>query len=827
MPHGRGSPASGRAGRCGAGEEPSATPFACYAGVRPSAICIILLLAIGIGVNTAVFSVVRAVLLRPLPYAEPERLVYVWGGLDTRPGNRHGVMTGEYVAGVVDATRLLDSVAVVETWEGNLTAQVDLVGPDGAERLRGALVTPNFFETLGAAAAVGRTFSSTDGDRLVVISDALWRRRFGADPRIVGQPVRLATGRGSRSWSSFTVAGILPPDFRFTYPRETEIYLTRPWRDIRPIGALIYYSVARMKPGVTREQVQAELTAVARTIVRGYGVRPEYLDQALARAGMLVEPVTEHLQAEVRPGVLLLMAVAALVLLIACVNLGLLLLSRTADRRGELGLRAALGAGRGRIVSQLLTECFMLSIAGAVIGVAAAAITLPLLRSLMPPMVPRVDQIRIDPLVLAFAGGVMIVTAIVGALAPAAFVMRRDLLSSVRAGASGVTSDRGVLAVRRAILVLQVAVVVTLLVGSGLLLRSFWRLQHVDLGFTADNVVTMEMRLLNAKYREDGRVAAFAQDLLTHVRALPGVARAGLTTAVPMRGVDFVWVVGPKGQAAKAGNARSVDPEYFRIMNLRLRAGRTFTSGDTASSEPVVVVSESYGQRYFGSQSPVGRALTIGDRDARIVGVVDDVRYADPTRPAFPAFYRPLAQAPIELLCLVVQPHPGMVASVIGGVRAAVASIDAEQPVEGITTIDQILSASTADRRFYAVSTGAFAIVAVLLAIAGIFGVVSRSVSEQKRELAIRVALGADPRRLRRLVYGYGLIPAAAGTAAGLALAVGGSRLLHGFLFDVSATDSVTYAVSALLILTVAAVACHLPARRALRVQPMTILKAD
>jgi len=441
--------------------------------------------------------------------------------------------------------------------------------------------------------------------------------------------------------------------------------------------------------------------------------------------------------------------------------------------------------------------------------------------------VPRADQISLDPVVLAFAAGAMLLTAFVCALAPAWFVLSRDLLSSVRGAAHSTTGDRAVVASRRAVLVLQVAVVVVLLVGSGLLLRSFWRLQHVDLGFSADGVVTMEMRLLNPKYREPGRLAAFNRELLQRMRAVPGVANASVTTAVPMRGVDFMMVIGPEGQTALPGNARWVDPEYFKIMHLRLLAGRIFTDGDTATSEPVTVVSESYGRRYFGAASPLGRTLKTSDGRFRIIGVVRDTRYANAAREPFPAFYLSVSQDPSELLCLVAEPQPGMRAAVVDGMRTAIQALDAEQPVEGITTIDQIVSQSTADRRFYAVATGAFAFVALALAIAGVFGVVSRTVGERKRELAIRAALGAEPRRLVTAVYGYGVVPAAIGTAIGLAVAFAASRLLQSFLFEIAPTDAATYAGATALVIAVTAAACYLPARRALRVPPMLVLKTD
>ena len=791
-------------------------------------ICTILLLALGIGANAAVFSVVHAVLLRPLPYAEPDRLVFVWGGLETRPGNFHTILTGNDAEAIKTKATTLKSFALLRSWQNDLHTQVDLATSDGAERLRGVGVTPNFFEVLGARATRGRMFSSADtAEPVVVISDGLWRRRFGADPAIAGRTVMLTAGRAKRATSPYTIVGVVAPDFRFSYPRDTEIYLLMPWASIRPIGAVEFQMVARLKPPVTVDQAQAELNIIAKDQVRASYRRNRAAPEAeVQKAGMLVEPVADHLQAEARSGVLLLAAVASLVLLIACVNLGMLLLSRAVDRRGELGLRAALGAGAGRIVGQLTMESAVLSLAGGVVGLATVAVAMPAIRALMPPIVPRVDQIGVDPMVLAFAGALMLITTAVCGVGPAWIVLRRDLLDEVRRAPASSTGDRAILLSRRLIVSVQVAVVVVLLVGSSLLLRSFWRLQQIDLGYAAGDVVTMEMRLLGAKFREPGRIASFQENLLARVRAVPGVARAGLTTAVPMRGVDFVWSAGPRGGPNHAGNMRSVDPAYFHVMQLPLKAGRFLDSRDTATSEPVTVVSESYGRLHFGSASPLGRILSL-DHDVRIVGVVGDVRYADVTRDPYPAFYLPNAQHPVELICLVVEPQPGARAAVVSGLRAAVQAADPDQPVEGLTTIRQLVSQSTADRRFYAVTTGAFASVALLLAIAGIFGVVSRTVSERRRELAIRIALGAEPRRLVRLVYGYGLLPAAAGTVAGLATAYAGSRFLQGFLFQIAPTDAATFAGAAATVLAVTALACYLPARRTLRVQPMAVLKSD
>jgi predicted permease len=349
----------------------------------------------------------------------------------------------------------------------------------------------------------------------------------------------------------------------------------------------------------------------------------------------------------------------------------------------------------------------------------------------------------------------------------------------------------------------------------------------VDLGFIADGVVTMEMRLLNPKYLQEGRIAAFERDLLDRVREVPGVARASVTTSVPMRGVDFLMVIGPKGGRPRVGHMRSVDHAYFAVMQIPILAGRGFTSSDVTGSTPVMIVSQSYGRSHFGDLNPIGRTIHFDDKDVEIVGVAGDVRAADVVRNPAPAFYVPRPQSPSELICLVARPAPGARAAVISGIRAAIHAIDPEQPVQDITTVDAIVARSTSEERFYALLTGAFAGLALLLAVTGLFGVVSRSVTERRREIAIRVALGADTPSLFRLVFAYGLTPVVFGMFAGLWAAVAASRLLERFLFEVQPNDPATLAAVSLTLTAVACAACYLPARRAIMVVPMAALKSE
>lgn len=787
----------------------------------------LLTLALGVGANTAIFSLARAVLLRPLPYEQPDRLVHVWLERATPVDHsRHGILTGKHLIEWERRSTSFESFAVIESWDHNLGPRMDLFNPHGAERLRGAFVTSNFFELLGVRAAQGRTFDSEDalrGDNLLVLSDGLWRRRFGADRAIVGSPLDLIAGHRNRAAVRYRVIGVLPAGFRFTYPEETEAWTILPWSQIRPSFALSYQFVARLKNGVEPATAQAELTTMAQDVARAARRPEKYVRDTVA----LVETMPEHLTAAVRPGVLLLVAAAGVVMLIATVNVALLLLALMVARTREISLRTATGATRSRIARQLLVESGMLALAGAVLGVILASVLMPAFRAVVPPMLPRGEEMALDPAVLTFAIIVTVVTAILCGLIPAWHVHRRGLEVSLRQVSSAATGTPGIIVWRRVVVAAQMAVVLVLLVTASLLLHSFWRLQRVDLGFSGEGLVTMEMRLLNPKYRQQpGRRAEFQRAVMERVRALPGVQQASMTSAVPFRGVDFLSVIGLKGERGKGAYRRPVDPEYFALMRIPILAGRGFTAADDANSTPVVVVSRAYARALFGDASPLGRPLDFGDKEAEIVGMVGDVRHEDVTRAPAPALYLPRAQEPNELMCLVVRPAPGA-QGVAAAVRATVTAIDPEQPVERVTTLDRIVRENTAEERFYTVMTVSFGAVAVLLALAGLAGVVSRSVTERVREIAIRIALGAEPSRVVRQTVREGLYPVAFGLGAGLLGAWVTARMLQRFLFEVSPVDPLTYSVAIVLLAAAATAACYVPARRATRVEPMLALKEE
>lgn len=797
---------------------------------RSFAIAAIVLLALGVGANTVVFSLVEGVVLRPLPYADPERLVYLWSGTATNAGNRHQILTGSHVHEVARHNSFLESYAVTMPWDTTVQGYVDLMREDASDRLRGAFVTPNTFELLGVRASLGRTFGAGDDEAnpVAVISAGLWKRRFGGTPDVIGTQVRLAPGRTSRTQPSYTVVGVLPDTVQFTYPRDTEIFLLLPWTKIKEGRALEYTVIGRLRPGISTGQAEAEMTTLLRNVARGYtNVPPEYMPRLLEETRGMVEPLQHHVSAEVRPGLMLLAAVAALVLLIACVNLGLLMLARTVDRTTELAVRSALGAGTMRILRLLAVEGLVIAVGGGVAGVVFAAAALPVVTSLLPSIVPRAEGVALNATVLAFAALVTGVTAVVCGVVPGVIVTRRDLLAAIRRSGVTATGTRVAALWRSGVVGLQVAVVLVLLVGAALLLHSFWKLQNVNLGFEAGDLLTLETRLYNPKHRGSERIAAFEQALLAHVRTIPGVEQATVTTAVPMRGVDFRYVVGPPKGRPRPGQMRAVGPEYFDLMQIPLRAGRLFSERDTATAPAVMVVSEAYARQHFGKLNPVGRQIMVREKPIEIIGVVGDVRYEQVARDAAPAFYLPRAQSPTDLICLLVKPYPGMKASVAESLRGAVRAVDPDQPAEGLATVEEIVAESTADRRFYALATGAFAMVALLLAVAGLFGVVSRAVTERRREFAIRAAIGADSITIVRLVLSYGLLPVALGGVAGIVTAGAGARLLEAFLYEITPSDPVSYAGATALVLAVAVAACVRPAWRAVRLHPMTALRNE
>ncbi len=789
----------------------------------------VLVLALGIGANCAIFSLVHSVLLEPLPYERPEEVVMLWRASRQPDGSLSTQRTATNASVRLwreNSEGVLSDLAGLRTWDSTPEAWFDLVLRDRAERLRAALVTPNFFSVLGARAAMGRVFSPEDAAAghfdLIVLSHGLWQRAFGGDPDIVGRSVTFMSGRGdTRAGRPYTVVGVLPAAFRFTYPLETEVWAMYSWSEVRalsPMNLAFDGTVARLAEGVTFEAADARMRDVP-SIESSPGVEPRYYTG--------IQPITEWVVGETRPSMLLLAGVALLLLLIACATVANALLVRLAERRRELAVRASLGAGGWRLTRQLLTEGFTLSAAGAVGGTVLAVVLQPVFRSLVPFSVPRGDEMTVDVRVLLFGSAAAALVTVMAALAPVIHAARVDMASAMKSSSGSASAAPGTVRWRFAFVTAQAAVATAVLVGAILLLISLWRLHHVDLGYDADEVLTVEMRLVDESAGDEVRISRLQRELKERVRVLPGVIEVGMTSAVPLRGVDWSIRYHPVGgrEYAFSANMREVDPEYFSVMRIPLVSGRYFTVGDVANSEPVAVVTESAARELFSGENPLGKQI-VYRRPITIVGVVKDVRYQGLDQDPRPAVYLPRSQQPSELICLVLRTS-GEIDNMAATLRRAIHEVEPTLPAMNITTIGNIISGSVSDRRFYTTTTASFATLALLLVAAGLVVVITRSIAERRSELAIRSALGARTADLVSLVTGQGTMPVILGTILGLWGAWIGSRILEQFLFEVTIHEPAVYVGAGALALVVAVLACVIPARRISRLQPAEVLKCE
>ncbi|MGH9411982.1 MAG: ABC transporter permease [Vicinamibacterales bacterium] len=796
----------------------------------------ILTIALGVGLNGAVFALVRSVLLRPLPFRDPGRVVVLWshsGAQAGGPVDQSAIPQafGQFIDWRAYG-RSFDGVATVVPWKFDPQSDFDLIAADRAERLRAARVSSNFFDLIGGGAALGRLFSANDADVILsqeaVISNAFWRRTFGADPNVIGRTIHVLAGR-PRAMTVLTIVGVLEPDFRYSYPDETEIWTPITEAALAKTDRLQVFGqvVARLKAGVTPAQASAELTTLERSMAATHPRERFYrLEQTVTAT-----PFREQLTRSVRPLLVTLAGVAALVLLIACVNVANLLLARSLARARELAIRVALGAGRRRLLRQMLIESAVLGTLGGGVGLCALLAALPIWRAVVPSSLPRGDEIRIDVSVLVVCGAAVLAAILLGTLAAYFFGAARSPLQSIKDGSGGVVGGGARAAAwRRIVVATQVAVVFTLIVGAALLLQSFWRLSHVDLGYDGRQVLTMEMRVLGSQTG----IAQLQERILGAARALPGVTEAAMTSAVPMRGVDWVMSlnIAPPGQPAKGtdANEREVSSDYFKLMRIPLVSGRLFDSRDAAQSAKVAIVSQSFA-RILSADGPVlGRRLEAsrsGNDLTEIVGVVGNVRTQSIAKEARPAIYLPRAQDPVGLMCLVIRTAPGQLQSVAAAARSAIHRVDPTLPVQHVSTLDEIVAQSIADRRFDMATTTTFAGVALLLAIVGLAGVVSRSIVERIREIAVRAALGADGDRLRRMIVAQILRPVVAGLMIGLLSALWLTAVLRTQLFKINARDPLTFGAALVILAIVSALAAYVPARAATRVDPMEALRAE
>jgi putative ABC transport system permease protein len=784
---------------------------------------VILTLALGIGANAAIFTVVNAVLLRPLPYPDPDRLMMVW---TSNPRQGFDKDVGTY-PNFEDWRRSSRSFERMSAYFG---ASLTLTGNGDPVQLRGARVTHEFFETMGMAPVYGHPFTAANGqaggERVVMLAHGLWERRFGADPRIIGRQIVL-------NGVSHEVIGVMPG--RFAHPADAEF-----WVPLAPVGQFqglftargSYWLtiIGRLRPQVSREAAQAEMDAIAAGLEKAY--------PSNAGIGIRLVRLHEEVVGDVRWPLLILIGAVSLVLLIACANVANLLLTRAASRHRELAIRAALGARRGRLLRQLLTESVVLAVVGGSAGLLLAQWTTDLLRSLAPADLPRLSDVTIDAYVLAYAAAASLVTSLLFGIIPALHASRGEsaaLKEGGRSGSDGPTGRR----VRSLLAVGELAIALMLLVGAGLLIRSFIALNNQDAGFTTQGVLTLRLQLPAAKYGEPARIVNFYEQLTERLAALPGVEAAGAGTSLLLSRLPNSASINIEGRPAPPPDAPnipvpydSVTPEFFTTVQIPLRRGRMFSRADSAESQQVVIVNESFVRRFFPGEDPLGRRVTFGNTqgpDARwqtIVGVVADTKRGGFEREPWAETYFPMRQAP-DSRAFVLLRTSGDPASLVGAAQAAVWSIDRDQAIGAIRTVRELLVQQEANRRFTTLLLGVFAALALVLAVIGIYGVIAYSTAQRTQEIGIRMALGADRASVGRMVLAAGLRIAGAGLTVGVVGALALTRVLSGLLFGVGARDPVTFVVVPAALLLVSLAGCWIPARRAMRVDPVIALRGE
>lgn len=779
----------------------------------------VLALALGIGANSAMFSVIHGVLLRPLPYPDAGRLAMVFRHF-ARSNFPHGTLC---LADYVDwraGNHAVEDPAVFTR------KRFDLTGTSEPEEVSGAAVTAGFFSALRVRPLLGRVFRpGEDGQsaqRLAILSEDLWRRRFGGNPAAIGGTITV-------DGNPWTIVGVIRADFHF--PRkDSELWTNLLFEPPKRRGPFFYYGLARLRPGVTLAQAQTETNAIARRI--------ELADPRTSQLTFPVVPLREAIVADSRPALLVLFGAVSLVLLIAAVNVANLLLARATVREREMAVRLGLGAGRARLLRQLLTESALLAVTGGAVGVAVAAGGIELLRMWNPANLPRIQEIHLDTSVLAFTLLVSLLTGVLFGLAPALQSSRAGLAGSLKEGGRGNTASAARRRTRAALVVSEIALSLLLLAGAALFLRSFVLLQQVKTGLVPpDRILTMQISPSAAKYRDDKISIAFYERLLERVRRLPGVEYAATSDSLPpdREGNADTYVIagrplGP-GELNPIVSAPQVSRDYFRTLGIPLLAGRFFDQRDRQGSPPVAIISEAMARRDFAGQNPLGQRIKesgpeLGGPYMEIVGVVGNTRYLGLSSPLAAAYYQPAAQSGGQRQFLAVR-SAAAAASLAPLLRREIQSLDRDVVASHVATMEQALADSVAQPRFRTFLLAAFAAAAVLLAAIGIYGVIAYSVAQRTHEIGVRMALGARRSDVLRLVVGQGANLALAGIGLGLAGALALTRVLASLLFAVSATDPLIFAIVSLLLGAVALAASFVPARRAAFIDPHVALKYE
>ncbi len=784
----------------------------------------VLTLALGIGANTAIFSVVNAVLLQPLPLKDPDRLMTFWHSAPAK-GLRHLDLNDALFAYYRERTRTFESIAAYEGGDFALTGNGD------PEVVPGAAITYNYFSVLGREPLYGRGFTAKEdtpgNNNVAILSYSLWQRRFGGNPNVVGQSIDLDS-------NPTTIVGIMPADFDFPDPAERpansgHVQLWVP-KGLNPqdTNSWNLLPVGRLRSGVTPDDAQKEITALYQAFTGEYGVRPGTSDLGSTETTILL-PLQRHIVGEVRRPLLVLLGAIALVLLIACANLTNLLLARAAARTRELAVRQCLGASAFRIAKQTLTESLLLSFFGTALGILIAVWIVTALKRMVASQIPHVELIRVDLSVLLFTIAIMVATGVLCGLAPALRAARINLQDAIKEGARGSASGANK-RLNNLFVVSQLALSLVLLIGAALFLQSFRNLLSVNPGFRAENVLMARVALPEQKYKGKAQTAAFFEQLRQGVSSVPGVQAVELCQVVPFsgdgQGGPFL-VEGVGQEQEKVAWLRSSTPGYFGAMGMPILKGRAFTSSDTESSVPVAIVDDRLARMYSADGDLVGKRLRIGDGPwLTIVGVVPNVKNRKLDEEAWPYVYRPYNQWVRRETMLVVRASVDP-AALAANVRQEVAKLDPELPLYKVSTIQQAMDRSLVTTRLTNSLLAGFAATALLLALTGIYGVMSLNVANRRGEFGIRLALGAQTANVLRMILGQGLRLAIAGVAVGLLGAFALTRLLKGLLFGISASDPLTFAAIALVLIGVALLACWIPARRATKVDPLEALRSE
>jgi len=783
----------------------------------------VLTLALGMGATTAIFSAVNSILFEPLPYPHAGRVAMI---LEISADGSHNQGTFGMYRGLAERTRTFDAIAALKPWRPTMA------GAGQPEKLDGQRVSASYFQVLGVSPIAGRDFQSSDdrlnGPNVVILSDRLWQRRFGGDRAIIGHEITLDESSGLAANGSYRVIGVMPSDFENVLAPSAELWTPLQY-DMSQGTAWGHHlrTVGRLRPGVTMDQATREINALGRSILTEQ--HPETYGRDV---GFIAVSLQSELTRGVKPALLALLAAVALVLLIACANVTNLLLARGVRRRGEFALRAALGAGRGRLVRQLLVESLLLSAMGGAAGMAVAMIGVDAIVAVSPPDLPRHVEIAVNGPVFAFGLGITTLIGLAFGLAPALHAARSDPHRDLQQASPRTIGGYG--RIRRALVVAEVAIALVLLVSSGLLLRSLERLFAVPSGFDAQHLLTMQVEEVGHRYDRDSAKNRFWTQALEAVRRVPGVASAGLTSQLPLSGdldeYGAHFSASPSQPAESYSVFRyAVSPAYIETMRIPLLRGRLLDDRDRFDTARAALISESLANLRFAGSDPIGQSMSIGpNAPYTIVGVVGNVRQMSLALGDSKAVYIPASQSWFtDTAMSIVARTRGDAASLAPAIRQAIWSVDKGLPVERVATMDGLVVASAGERRFALILFEAFALAALALAAAGIYGVLSGSVAERTHEIGIRLALGAQRREILRLVLTEGAYIVGIGVVTGLVGALGATRLLASLLFGVTTRDPLTLAGVTITIVSVAFLACFVPARRAARVDPLVALRYE